>query len=695
MHVLEPFWFGKTRLGKFPKTGALRAKFWLECVADLRDSLQKRGQDLYVRCGMSAAVALQELARTVEVVSVYAYSEVCSEELALESELESVLYSSSGKLLKFWGYTIHHIEDLQQRPQPPEKWITPYLSFGTFKKEIASCRIRPVGFEWQKATEFRSIRLVPPPSVLRKLDAWGNIPSLVDLGFSLLEVKKVECVSQRAKFAWKGGESAALQRLQEYIWDQHCLKQYVGTTDWSVNDKCGASPNQTTKLSPFLAFGCLSPRLAYWESIRFEKVHRCKGVRGFINSLLWRDFYRFIVYYAWGDRMFHLYGPTSCGSVPGGHKIPTKWCCKHYNNIFGGSDPRLWTWSKEPEKMGKWMNGECGYPFVDAAMHELHETGYMHHLNRETVGWFFVRDLQLDWRLAAEWFESCLIDYDCVLNWGNWVYFVLTQLPARVDDRPGGGPRYTLPRYSPYLMATQVLEWAKEHDPQAVYIKRWIPQLRALPPELAREPWRLNDTDVYDFQEEALLDISIGCQDGWACEVCTLQNIITRRKCAACGTRRRAEIDGSCKALGLYADPPIVPPPPDDQGVFGLCVECNREGLGYVNDDDGVFFCGACWMAYAVEKSAQQVRECDSHQEQLKPCIASDNAGWSLIPEWALPEMVSACSPPREHAEVCSTSQSDVDAPILDLKLASSSPVSTKRDRSRWAVKGNRSEIVR
>ena len=89
-------------------------------------------------------------------------------------------------------------------------------------------------------------------------------------------------------------------------------------------------------------------------------------------------------------------------------------------------------------------------------MLELRETGYMHHLSRETAGWFFVRDLRLDWRLGAEWFESCLVDYDCVLNWGNWAYFILHQLPARVDDRPGGGPRYTLPRYSDHLMTSQV-----------------------------------------------------------------------------------------------------------------------------------------------------------------------------------------------------------------------------------------------
>ena len=90
LHVLEQFWFGRTRMG-FPKTGAVRCRFWLDCVEDLRRSLQARSQHLAVRYGMSAAEAFRELAQVVDFVKVFTYAEVCSEELALEAEVEEVL----------------------------------------------------------------------------------------------------------------------------------------------------------------------------------------------------------------------------------------------------------------------------------------------------------------------------------------------------------------------------------------------------------------------------------------------------------------------------------------------------------------------------------------------------------------------------------------------------------------------------
>lgn len=155
----------------------------------------------------------------------------------------------------------------------------------------------------------------PPPSFSG--DVWGEVPTLLDLGFTKDDVSMTEVREPRSQCPWQGGESSALTRLEEYIWRNNALRTYVGTTDWSIAGKCSASKDQTSKLSPFLAFGCLSPRFVYWEIMRFEKQARCKGTRGLVNSLLWRDFYRFIVFYAWGDRMFHLYGPMNCGSVPG------------------------------------------------------------------------------------------------------------------------------------------------------------------------------------------------------------------------------------------------------------------------------------------------------------------------------------------------------------------------------------------
>lgn len=639
LHAFDTRWFGATRVGGFPKTGALRARFWIECVGDLRESLRMRGQDVFVRFGCSAEDALRELAACVDIVKVFAYSEVCSEELEQERRFEEVLASVTmgrAALLRSWGYTLHHIEDLEGGvgAEPPEKWLTPYVSFGVFKQRIARLRVRPVGHEWAHAGSGSgrdaAVPLSEPPSVEAPGGLWwGGLPSLQDLGFSAEESAEVCSAEPRAWFQWWGGESHALARLEEFIWGRRGLKQYVGTTDWSVSSKCTASAEQTSKLSPFLAFGCLSPRMVYWEAVRFEKQDRCKGVRGLINSLLWRDFYRFLVHYAWGTRLFHLFGPTSCGSLLGGHRDPTKWCCKHYNNIFGGSDPRLWTWGKDRGKLRRWTDGETGYPFVDAAMLELRATGFMHHLNRETVGWFFVRDLRLDWRLAAEWFESRLVDYDCVLNWGNWAYFILTQLPAREDDRPGGGPRYTLPRYSPYLMATQVLAWGREHDPEARYVKRWLPRLRALPPRLAREPWCISGS-VALVEELASLGGA-----AWPCGACTLENAAARRRCEACGAARppgasRSEAGSAWHGdLGVYGDVPMVPPPPEDAEYEGYCLGCEAE-LGWEGD---CALCEACRCAWA-EGGGPATREAERPAED--PAL-----GWALVPSCALPVAVS------------------------------------------------------
>mmetsp|Transcript_37358 Transcript_37358/g.74084 ORF Transcript_37358/g.74084 Transcript_37358/m.74084 type:complete len:843 (-) Transcript_37358:390-2918(-) len=687
LHVFDPFWFGRTRVGGYQKTGRVRAAFWRECVQDLRASLRSRNQDLFIRFGMSAGEALGELAREVQIIDVFTYQEVCSEELMREAEFKAVLEQLTGgrgRIIHCWGYTLHHIEDVERlSASAPSRWITPYLSFGAFKKDMSGCRVRAVGYEWQDQISSGEALLMCGPPAVSDAAWWGEVPTLVDLGFSLSDVAATEVIEPRAWLHWLGGESTGLARLEEFIWGQRALQQYVGTTDWSVGGKCTASRNQTSKLSPYLAFGCLSPRLVYWEAIRFEKSNKCKGARGLVNSLMWRDFYRFIVHYAWGDRLFHLYGPMNCGSVPGGHKVPTKWCCKHYNNLFGGSDPRLWTWGKDREKLQKWTDGITGYPFVDAAMLELKSTGFMQHLNREVVGWFFVRDLQLDWRLAAEWFESCLIDYDCVLNWGNWVYFILTQLPARIDDRPGGGPRYTLPVYSPFLSASQVLGWGREHDPTAAYVKRWLPALACLPAELAREPWRL-----FSNGGSGALCTSSSVEP-WSCMACTLINSIGRRNCEACGSRRPLEqvskedhqdTNACMPDLDVYADLPIIPPPPweeEEAGARELCAQCGHFDVGWAGEDGG-FFCESCWEGWSRQPATVEIL-CTNGRPPSR--TSADIAkGWELVPRAALPAAVGAAA---------QTLPDPVDPGPGRQALNGD-----RKRGARWTVRGSRSALV-
>merc|ERR1719183_816799 len=137
-----------------------------------------------------------------------------------------------------------------------------------------------------------------------------------------------------------------------------------------------------------------------------------------------------------------------------------------------------WQWSTNQNVLQKWVQGVTGFPFIDCFMRELKTTGYCNHMGRETAGWFLIGDLGLDWRMAAEWFESVLIDYEPTANWFNWTYRCL----------PAAG-RAEAPRER--LRGLEVLKWGTQHDPDATYIKRWLPELSQLPSTIAREPWRL------------------------------------------------------------------------------------------------------------------------------------------------------------------------------------------------------------
>jgi len=115
-------------------------------------------------------------------------------------------------------------------------------------------------------------------------------------------------------------------------------------------------------------------------------------------------------------------------------------------------------------------------------------------MGRELVGWFLTRDLQLDWRMGAEFFESALVDYEPAANWFNWVYRCVSV--AGTNKKPGK------------LATAEIVLWGPQHDPQAKYVLRWLPELRPLAqigrdkysisairplggPLIALEPWRL------------------------------------------------------------------------------------------------------------------------------------------------------------------------------------------------------------
>jgi len=185
----------------------------------------------------------------------------------------------------------------------------------------------------------------------------------------------------------------------------------------------------TTGLSAHLKFGTVSAREVYALIAKnLGKDHLL------IRELFWRDFFTHIAYY--------------------------------FPNVFGEAFQERYRqiqWNDDQGVFSRWKEGKTGFPIVDAGMRELLSTGFMHNRVRMIVASFLVKDLHLDWRWGEQHFAQYLVDYDPAVNNGNWQWAASTGCDAQ--------PYFRI--FNPWLQQ-------KKFDPEAEYIKRWIPELDQL-----------------------------------------------------------------------------------------------------------------------------------------------------------------------------------------------------------------------
>jgi deoxyribodipyrimidine photo-lyase len=361
-YCFEERQFKQTSYG-FSRTGKYRAKFLLESVTDLRNSLNKLGSNLIIRRGLPEKI-IPAIAQQLNIDEVYYQEEVTSEELAVEKSLKQALAQIGTKVKSFWGITLYHPDNL-----PFEIARIPEL-FTNFRKEVEKkSTIDPTFPTPQKLSPLPEIEL-------------GEIPPLSDLGL------EEPVLDQRSVLQFKGGETEGLARLHDYFWEKDNLKTYKETRNGMLGSDYSA------KFSAWLALGCLSPRFIYEQVQKYES-ERVKNDSTYwlVFELLWRDFFRFI-------------------------------CAKHGNKIFylSGLQGLDIPWKEDWKRFQLWQEGMTGYPLVDANMREIAATGYMSNRGRQNVASFLTKNLGINWLMGAEWFESLLIDYDVCSNYGNWNY---------------------------------------------------------------------------------------------------------------------------------------------------------------------------------------------------------------------------------------------------------------------------------
>lgn len=418
---VDPRQFGLLPNGS-PKTGIFRARFLIESLSAMRDACRSCGGELIVRVGTPESV-LPALARDLGATRVLHHEEVASEETAVEADVAVALAQVGAALEGFWGHTLYHPDDL---PFPLHGLPPLFTRFRNLVERDATIR-------------------APLPAVVRfttpSIDS-GALPALLSLGLTDAPA------DERILFRPRGGEREGLARLARYVWEQDRLRTYKDTRNGMLD------VDDSSKLSPWLAMGCLSPRRVWTEVQRYERERmRNDSTYWLVFELLWRDYFRLVAAKE-GDAIF---------ARDGLQRLPLPW--RSLNDLQAREDFERWT------------SGTTGFPLVDASMRELALSGFTSNRARQNVASFLTKNLGIDWRAGAEWFESLLVDYDVASNWGNWAY------AAGVGNDARGFRFFNLHKQ------------ALDYDPAGAFVRHWIPELRSISGAAVHRPEQLSAGD--------------------------------------------------------------------------------------------------------------------------------------------------------------------------------------------------------
>lgn len=354
--------FKETRWG-FKKSEKFRTKFLLETITELKKELSKKNITLIIDKNY-AEEAIPKWIEKLFVTDLYFQNEWTYEERIITERLKKNLLEKI-KLHTYYDQFLFHPDDI-----PFEIKNLPEI-FTVFRKKCEKyCSVKPC---------FPEIKCFPSDN---KMLQNFEVPSLTDLGFSNFEIHP------NSAFPFQGGSNKAMQRIDHYFWETKKLSFYKQTRNGLIG------LDYSSKLSPWLSVGAISVREVFWLIKKYEKeLEKNQSTYWLIFELIWRDYFKYI-------------------------------SLKHGDKIFrrDGILNKKYLWDNKKEKLDSWINGTTDEPFVNANMIELSKTGWMSNRGRQNVASYFSKNLLMDWRIGAAYFESQLIDYDVHSNYGNWMY---------------------------------------------------------------------------------------------------------------------------------------------------------------------------------------------------------------------------------------------------------------------------------
>ena len=251
--------------------------------------------------------------------------------------------------------------------------------------------------------------------------------------------------SKKFNSLWIISEDEALNRFKKFL-DGPIFNYKMGR-DFPALDS-------NSKLSPYIRFGLISVHRIWHE---LKKMKSNIDIEHYKSEICWREFSYYLLY----------------------HFPYIK-----NNNFQKKFDSFKWNNSKE--NFESWKKGETGFPFIDAGMKELWQTGYMHNRVRMVVASFLVKNLLIDWRLGEKWFWDCLLDADYASNIAGWQWAAGTGADA-----------------APYFRIFNPILQGQKFDKSGKYTLHYLPELKKLPLKLIQTPW---DTDINCNYPKPIID---------------------------------------------------------------------------------------------------------------------------------------------------------------------------------------------
>jgi deoxyribodipyrimidine photo-lyase len=361
LYVFDPKLFKKDKFG-FKKTEKYRAQFLIETIADLKENLAKLNITLLTYFE-DPKVVFQNICTNFKIDAIYTQKEWTPEEIKTNTSIKESIPENISIIEEYDQFLYHPDTVSKKFENIPDV-------FTGFRKKL------------EKYVEILPENAVSKLASDNLIENSTKIPSLKELGFDDFKTHR------NSAFPFLGGETEALKRIDHYFFETRKVGFYKQTRNGLVGI------DYSTKFSAWLANGSLSAKTIYYKIKEYEKEFGSnQSTYWVVFELIWRDYFKYI-------------------------------SLKYASKIFkiGGILDREYDWSADQKIIQQWIDGETKDDFVNANMKEIKETGWMSNRGRQNVASYFAKELLLDWRIGASYFESLLLDYDVHSNYGNWMY---------------------------------------------------------------------------------------------------------------------------------------------------------------------------------------------------------------------------------------------------------------------------------